>query len=51
VPTEVLSPRQTWNNDEHYYKTAGKLAASFKENFKKFESYANQEIMAGGPLI
>ena len=35
----------------HYYKTAGKLAESFKENFKKFESYASQEIMAGGPLI
>ena len=51
VPTEVLSPRQTWNNDAHYYKTAGKLAESFKENFKKFESYASKEIMAGGPLI
>ena len=51
VPTEVLSPRKSWNNDEGYYETAHKLAASFKENFKKFEEFANDEIMAGGPLV
>jgi len=51
VPTEVLSPRQTWNNDEGYYKKAHQLAEAFKENFKKFESYANEEIIGGGPLI
>ena len=51
VPTEVLSPRATWNNDEGYYATANKLATSFKENFKQFESYANEEIMSGQPLL
>jgi len=51
VPTGVLSSRSTWNNDKGYYETAKKLAASFKENFKKFESYANEEIMAGAPLL
>ncbi|WP_353780088.1 phosphoenolpyruvate carboxykinase (ATP) [Winogradskyella sp. 3972H.M.0a.05] len=51
VPTEVLSPRTTWNNDEGYYKTAYKLAASFRENFKKFEDYANEEILAGAPNV
>ncbi len=51
VPTEVLSPRKSWNNDEGYYETAHKLAASFKDNFKKFEEFANEEIMAGGPLV
>ena len=51
VPTEFLSPRKTWKNDEGFYKIAHKLAASFKTNFKKFESYANQEIMAGGPKV
>lgn len=51
VPTDVLSPRKTWNNDEKYYQTAHKLANSFKENFKKFEEYANEEIMKGGPLV
>lgn len=51
VPTEVLSPRKSWNNDKGYYETAQKLADSFKNNFKKFEEYANDEIMAGGPLV
>ncbi|AXT18366.1 phosphoenolpyruvate carboxykinase (ATP) [Flavobacteriaceae bacterium AU392] len=49
VPTEVLSPRTTWNNDKGYYETANKLARSFKENFKQFEDNANDEILAGAP--
>ena len=49
VPTEVLSPRTTWNNDEAYYKMAFKLSNAFRENFKKFESFANEEIRRGGP--
>lgn len=50
VPTDVLSPRDTWNNDEGYYATAAKLTAVFRENFKKFEGQASPEILAGGPL-
>jgi len=51
VPTEVLSPRSTWKNDEGYYNTADKLARSFKDNFKQFEEYANDEILAGAPNV
>lgn len=49
VPTSVLSPRATWNNDDAYYKTAFKLTNAFRENFKKYETYANEEIRRGGP--
>ncbi|WP_066221941.1 phosphoenolpyruvate carboxykinase (ATP) [Formosa haliotis] len=49
VPTDVLSPRATWNNDDAYYKTAFKLSNAFRENFKQFEGYANEEIRRGGP--
>ena len=49
VPTSVLSPRATWNNDEAYYKTAFKLSNAFRKNLKKFEAYANEEIRRGGP--
>ncbi len=49
VPTEVLSPRQTWNNDEGYYETAYKLAQAFKDNFEQFADNANDEILAGAP--
>ncbi|WP_325452013.1 phosphoenolpyruvate carboxykinase (ATP) [Gelidibacter sp.] len=49
VPSEVLSPRTTWNNDEAYYTAAFKLTNAFRENFKKFESFASEEIRRGGP--
>ncbi|MEJ6792803.1 MAG: phosphoenolpyruvate carboxykinase (ATP) [Lacinutrix sp.] len=51
VPTEVLSPRKSWNNDEGYYKTADKLARSFNDNFKQFEDNANDAILAGAPNV
>lgn len=49
VPPELLSPRTTWNNDKAYYDTAFKLSNAFRENFKKFEEHANEEIRRGGP--
>ncbi|MCL4128254.1 UNVERIFIED_CONTAM: hypothetical protein GTU68_021050 [Idotea baltica] len=49
VPTELLSPRATWNNDEAYYNEAFKLSNAFRHNFKKFEEYASEEIRRGGP--
>lgn len=49
VPTEVLSPRATWNDDKAYYATAFKLTNAFRENFKQFEAYASEEIRRGGP--
>ncbi|WP_346881825.1 phosphoenolpyruvate carboxykinase (ATP) [uncultured Algibacter sp.] len=49
VPTQVLSPRSTWNNDQAYYTTAFKLSNAFRENFKKFEAHCSEEIRRGGP--
>jgi len=49
VPTEVLSPKTAWNDDDAYYKTAFKLSNAFRENFKKFKSHASKEIRRGGP--
>lgn len=49
VPSEVLSPRTTWNDDDAYYTAAFKLTNAFRENFKKFEEFASEEIRRGGP--
>jgi phosphoenolpyruvate carboxykinase (ATP) len=49
VPDSILSPRATWNDDQKYYETAFKLTNAFRENFKKFEAYASEEIRRGGP--
>jgi len=49
VPTSVLSPRQTWNDDEAYYTMAFKLSNAFRKNFKQFEAHCTEEIRRGGP--
>jgi len=51
VPQSVLSPRQTWNDDEAYYKQAYKLAKTFRENFKTFETIASEDIISAAPKI
>ena len=50
VPREVLNPKETWKNKKAYDIQAHELAASFKENFKKFEEFANDEILSGAPI-
>ena len=50
VPSEILNPRNTWEDPELYDIKAVELAQKFKANFAKFEEFANAEIMAGAPL-
>ena len=51
VPAEVLCPRDTWQDQEAYDKKANLLASYFKDNFEKFDDYANDEILKGGPIV
>ena len=51
VPVEVLNPRKTWKDKEAYDKKAGLLASYFKDNFEKFDDFANDEILKGGPIV
>ena len=50
VPAEVLNPKNTWADKEAYDKKAKELSTFFKQNFSKFEEYANEEIMKGAPV-
>lgn len=50
VPAEVLNPKNTWADKEAYDKKAKELSSFFKQNFSKFEEYANEEIMKGAPV-
>lgn len=49
VPAEILNPRNTWANKEAYDTKAQFLANAFVKNFKKYESQANEEILAAMP--
>ena len=51
VPTEILNPKNTWKDKPEYEMKANKLAESFVNNFKQFENYANDSIMAAAPKV
>ncbi len=48
VPTEILTPRQTWASGEAYDEQASKLAQMFRKNFEKFGT-VDAAIAAAGP--
>ncbi len=50
VPAEILNPRNTWEDKDAYDTKALELADAFRKNFAKFEEFASDEIMAGGPV-
>ncbi|MCK0131278.1 phosphoenolpyruvate carboxykinase (ATP) [Flavobacteriaceae bacterium F08102] len=50
VPAEILNPKNTWADGSNYDETAEKLAAQFNDNFRKYASFANDEIRSGAPV-
>jgi len=49
VPSEILVPKNTWNDKNAFDATANKLASLFASNFKKYESDASEAIKSAGP--
>ena len=50
VPTDILNPRNTWADKALYDVKARELGQKFRKNFEQFESFANDEILAGAPV-
>jgi len=49
VPTDMLNPKNTWDDKSAYDAKANHLAGEFVKNFAQFESDANADIMAAAP--
>jgi phosphoenolpyruvate carboxykinase (ATP) len=50
VPTDVLTPRNTWADPEAYDEAARKLAGMFRTNFEKYVNGIAEEVRAAGPV-
>ncbi|KAF1080105.1 MAG: Phosphoenolpyruvate carboxykinase [ATP] [Candidatus Rifleibacterium amylolyticum] len=51
VPTEILTPVNTWNDKSEFTRTANDLAVRFNENFKKYASQSSPEVCNAGPIV
>jgi phosphoenolpyruvate carboxykinase (ATP) len=49
VPSEILVPRNAWQDKSAYDAAAQKLAGLFRENFKTYESGMSVEVKTAGP--
>jgi phosphoenolpyruvate carboxykinase (ATP) len=50
VNSDVLDPRNTWEDKAAYDQKANVLAAKFNSNFEQFADNANEEILAAAPV-
>jgi phosphoenolpyruvate carboxykinase (ATP) len=50
VPSEVLTPRNTWRDKEAYDLKARDLARRFNENFRKYAEGVSEAVRAVAPL-
>ncbi|TKC05162.1 phosphoenolpyruvate carboxykinase (ATP) [Pedobacter frigoris] len=51
VPSEILNPRNTWSDQQKYDNKANELSLAFVTNFKQFEEYASEEMLASLPKV
>ncbi len=51
VPSELLIPRNTWDDGEKYDRQARQLAERFAKNFEKYREGVTEEMLEGGPAL
>jgi phosphoenolpyruvate carboxykinase (ATP) len=51
VPSEILNPRNTWDDKNAYDEKAIILAKKFVQNFEKYASGVSTEILAAAPKV
>jgi phosphoenolpyruvate carboxykinase (ATP) len=51
VPSDILIPRDTWDDPAAYDEMAAKLAGLFNENFKEYVDHCEPEVREAGPSV
>lgn len=51
VPSDILIPRNTWDNKDAYDEQAKKLGTLFNKNFEKYEEDSSDQIINAGPKV
>jgi phosphoenolpyruvate carboxykinase (ATP) len=49
VPTEILTPRNTWDDKDAFDAQARKLAGMFRDNFTQYADQMGPEVAQSGP--
>ena len=49
VPTELLTPRNTWTDSAAFDRQAAKLSEMFRENFRRYQAEVSDEVRAAAP--
>jgi phosphoenolpyruvate carboxykinase (ATP) len=51
VPDAILNPRNAWVDKDLYDNRAKELCLAFVENFRQFEEFATEEMLAARPKL
>ena len=51
VPSEVLTPANTWDDQDAYREMAAHLAQLFQQNFQAYADQASEELRNAGPRV
>lgn len=51
IDTQLLTPRDTWNDPQAYDAQAAKLVQMFQENFKRFEDMVDAQVCLAAPAL
>ncbi len=51
VPSEVLIPKNTWQDKNAYDQKARELAKRFNENFEQYKEYVSEEVLKMAPEV
>ncbi len=51
VPSEILNPRNTWEDKSAYDEKAKCLGGLFIKNFEKYATGVSEEVLAAAPKI